>query len=30
MSKGNFKRALGHLMKEGKIVQENGWTRLKK
>ncbi|MEE1194407.1 MAG: hypothetical protein U0K79_06355, partial [Phascolarctobacterium sp.] len=23
-----FKRALGHLMKEGKVRQENGWTYL--
>ncbi|MFS0577175.1 S1-like domain-containing RNA-binding protein [Sporosarcina sp. 179-K 3D1 HS] len=29
MSKGSFKRALGRLMKEGKITQEDGWTRLK-
>lgn len=29
MSKGSFKRALGKLMKENKIVQENGWTRIK-
>ncbi|WP_050615244.1 CvfB family protein [Bacillus testis] len=26
MSKGAFKRALGKLMKEGKIYQEDGWT----
>ncbi|WP_110927866.1 CvfB family protein [Bacillus massiliglaciei] len=26
MSKGSFKRALGKLMKEGKIYQEDGWT----
>ncbi|HEX7057773.1 MAG TPA: S1-like domain-containing RNA-binding protein [Bacilli bacterium] len=30
ISKAAFKRALGKLLKEGKIVQENGWTRLKK
>lgn len=30
MSKGSFKRALGKLMKEGKIYQENGWTFIKK
>ncbi|HET7628508.1 MAG TPA: S1-like domain-containing RNA-binding protein [Bacillales bacterium] len=29
MSKGAFKRALGGLMKKGKVVQEDGWTRLK-
>lgn len=29
MSKGSFKRALGKLMKEGKIVQADGWTSLK-
>lgn len=28
ISKAAFKRALGHLMKEGKIRQENGWTIL--
>ncbi|MDO4921661.1 MAG: S1-like domain-containing RNA-binding protein [Phascolarctobacterium sp.] len=28
ISKAAFKRALGHLMKEGKIKQENGWTYL--
>lgn len=28
MSKGAFKRALGRLMKERKIVQEDGWTTL--
>ena len=26
ISKAAFKRALGHLMKEGKVRQENGWT----
>jgi uncharacterized protein len=26
MSKAAFKRALGRLMKEGKVYQENGWT----
>ncbi len=30
MSKAAFKRALGGLMKEGKIKQENGWTMLVK
>ncbi|HJV47284.1 MAG TPA: hypothetical protein VJ824_16320, partial [Bacillota bacterium] len=29
ISKGAFKRALGKLMKEGKIYQEEGWTFLK-
>lgn len=29
MSKGAFKRALGRLMKEGKVYQEDGWTYLK-
>jgi uncharacterized protein len=29
MSKGSFKRALGRLMKEDKIYQENNWTYLK-
>ena len=29
MSKAAFKRALGKLMKEGKIVQSDGWTQLK-
>lgn len=28
MSKGAFKRALGNLLKEGKVFQEGGWTRL--
>ena len=28
ISKAAFKRALGHLMKEGLIVQEEGWTML--
>lgn len=28
ISKAAFKRALGHLMKEGKIYQEDGWTYL--
>lgn len=28
ISKAAFKRALGHLMKEGKIIQEDGWTLL--
>lgn len=30
LSKAAFKRALGRLMKEGKITQENGWTYIKK
>jgi len=29
MSKGSFKRALGRLMKENKVYQEDGWTHLK-
>ena len=29
ISKSAFKRALGKLMKDGQIVQENGWTTLK-
>ncbi|EGQ25122.1 nucleic acid-binding protein YitL [Sporosarcina newyorkensis 2681] len=29
MSKGSFKRALGKLMKEGRVVQQDGWTTLK-
>lgn len=29
MSKAAFKRALGKLMKEGKIIQEDGWTQVK-
>ncbi len=29
MSKSSFKRALGTLMKQGKVYQENGWTYLK-
>ncbi|MCJ8006106.1 S1 RNA-binding domain-containing protein [Lederbergia wuyishanensis] len=29
MSKGSFKKALGKLMKENKIVQEDGWTHIK-
>lgn len=28
LSKGAFKRALGRLMKDRKIVQEDGWTKL--
>ena len=28
LSKAAFKRALGHLMREGKVVQEDGWTIL--
>ncbi|MCJ7841690.1 S1-like domain-containing RNA-binding protein [Lederbergia sp. NSJ-179] len=30
MSKGSFKRALGKLLKEGKVYQEDGWTHAKK
>lgn len=30
MSKSSFKRALGRLMKDGKVYQEEGWTYLKK
>ncbi len=30
MSKGAFKRALGKLMKDGKVYQEDGWTYFKK
>jgi predicted RNA-binding protein (virulence factor B family) len=30
LSKGAFKRALGKLLKEGKIYQEGVWTYLKK
>ncbi|WP_258000398.1 CvfB family protein [Bacillus sp. Marseille-P3661] len=30
MSKGAFKRALGRLMREGKVYQEEGWTYFKK
>lgn len=26
LSKASFKRALGHLMKEGKVTQKDGWT----
>lgn len=29
LSKGSFKRALGKLLKDGVIIQEQGWTRLK-
>ena len=29
ISKSAFKRALGHLMKEGKVEQKDGWTCLK-
>ena len=29
MSKSSFKRALGTLMKQGRVYQENGWTYLK-
>lgn len=30
LSKGAFKRSLGHLMKEGRIYQEGTWTYVKK
>ena len=30
MSKAAFKRALGKLMKEGKVYQEEGWTYFKR
>jgi predicted RNA-binding protein (virulence factor B family) len=30
LSKGAFKRALGKLMKDGKIYQEDNWTYIKK
>ena len=30
MSKASFKRALGKLMKENQVYQEEGWTYLKK
>jgi uncharacterized protein len=30
ISKNAFKRALGYLMKEGKIYQDKGWTYIKK
>jgi predicted RNA-binding protein (virulence factor B family) len=30
MSKAAFKRALGRLMKDGKVYQEEGWTYIKK
>ncbi|RYL93115.1 hypothetical protein EWI07_08435 [Sporolactobacillus sp. THM7-4] len=30
ISKGDFKKALGKLMKENKIYQEDGWTYMKK
>lgn len=30
MSKASFKRALGRLMKEGKVYQEEGWTYVKR
>lgn len=30
MSKASFKRALGRLMKEGKVYQEEGWTYTKR
>lgn len=29
ISKAAFKRALGHLMREGRIVEQDGWTYLK-
>ena len=28
ISKGAFKRALGHLLKEGRIEERDGWTYL--
>ena len=28
ISKAAFKRALGHLMREGQVKQEEGWTTL--
>jgi len=28
ISKAAFKRALGHLLKEGRIFQSSGWTCL--
>ncbi|AOV06648.1 CvfB family protein [Sporosarcina ureilytica] len=28
MSKGSFKRALGRLMRERKVIQEDGWTKV--
>ncbi|WP_080847331.1 CvfB family protein [Cytobacillus gottheilii] len=30
LSKASFKRALGRLMKEGRVYQEEGWTYVKK
>jgi predicted RNA-binding protein (virulence factor B family) len=30
LSKGAFKRALGKLIKEGKVYQEGSWTYAKK
>jgi uncharacterized protein len=30
MSKASFKRALGRLMKAGKVYQQDGWTHVKK
>lgn len=30
ISKSAFKRALGKLMKEGKVIQEDGWTKMNK
>ncbi len=30
MSKGAFKRAIGYLMKQGKVYQNDGWTYLKR
>ncbi len=29
MSKAAFKRALGRLMKENKVYQQDGWTYIK-
>ena len=28
ISKAAFKRALGHLMKEGRVAEKDGWTYL--
>ena len=29
ISKAAFKRALGHLLREGRIAEKDGWTYLK-
>ena len=29
ISKAAFKRALGHLLREGRVVEKDGWTYLK-